>query len=211
MKKYIAEAFGTFCLVLFGTGAIVVNEWSNGALGHAGISLVFGLVVLVMINSLGTISGSHINPAVTIAFTVAKRFPVKDLLPYIISQTIGALAASMLLKTIFPANEHLGATLPKLEILPVFILEFLLSFILMIVVLNVADGGKEKGLQAGMTIGATIAMEAFVGGPLTGASMNPARSLAPAIISGHQQALWIYIAAPVAGMLLAVLFYRLLK
>ena len=199
MRKYIAELIGTFALVFCGTGAIIINQQSNGSVSHVGIAITFGLIVMSMIYALGDISGAHLNPAVSIAFTIAKRFPLKELLPYIISQLAGAILASLILKFLFPSNEYLGATLPAGPIGQSFVLEFILTFFLMFVVINVANGSKEQGMFAGLAIGSVILLEAMFAGPICGASMNPARSFAPAIVSGHFEYLWIYFIAPISG------------
>src|SRR6478735_12792296 len=138
MNKYLAELLGTFALVFCGTGAIVINEQSNGAVTHVGIAITFGLIVMAMIYALGDISGAHMNPAVTLAFTVAKRFQLKQVVPYIISQAIGAVLASLTLKYLFPTNQTLGATMPAGSAIQSFILEFILTFFLMLVIINVA-------------------------------------------------------------------------
>ncbi|HNP24901.1 MAG TPA: aquaporin [Panacibacter sp.] len=210
MNKYISELLGTFALVFCGTGAIVINQQSGGVVTHVGIAITFGFIVMAMIYSLGDISGAHMNPAVTIAFTIAKRFQLKQVLPYIISQLIGALLASAVLHYLFPANETLGATLPVGTEMQSFILEFILTFFLMLVIINVATGSKEQGMFAGLAIGSTVLLEAMFAGPICGASMNPARSISPAIISGHTEHLWIYIAAPVAGAAFAIPIFYLL-
>ena len=210
MKKYIAEFIGTFALVFCGTGAIVVNGQSNGAVTHVGIAITFGLIVMAMIYALGDISGAHLNPAVTIAFTIAKRFPIKEVLPYIISQIAGALLASGILKFLFPTDELLGATIPKGSAMQSFVLEFLLTFFLMLVIINVATGSKEQGMFAGLAIGSTVLLEAMFAGPICGASMNPARSFAPAIISGHTEQLWIYLTATTAGAIVAIPLWKYL-
>ena len=204
MKKYIAEIIGTFALVFCGTGAIIINEQTQGTISHVGVAMTFGLIVMAMIYSLGNISGAHLNPAVSIAFTLAKKFPAKELAPYIVSQIAGALAASFVLKYLFPSNSTLGATLPSGTASQSFILECILTFILMLVIMNVATGSKEKGLFAGIAIGATVMQEAMFAGPICGASMNPVRSLAPALVSGHTQHLWIYLTATTLGAALAV-------
>src|SRR6267142_5700547 len=193
MKKYVAEALGTFALVFAGTGAIVINEASSGAITHAGIALTFGLIVLAMIYTVGDISGAHLNPAVTLGFWTARRFPGRAVGPYVLSQITGALTASALLRLLFPQNRFLGATLPAGSDLQSFILEFVLTFLLMLTILNVSTGAKEKGITAGIAVGAVIALEAMFAGPICGASMNPARSLAPAIVSAHFEALWLYL------------------
>lgn len=204
MRNYIAELIGTFALVLCGTGAIIIDQESNGAITHAGIAITFGLIVMSMIYSLGNISGAHLNPAVSIAFTVAGRFSVRQLPGYIVAQLAGALLASLTLKFLFPANELLGATMPVGTELRSFILELLLTFFLMLVIVNVATGSKEQRMFAGLAIGAVVALEAMFAGPICGASMNPARSIAPAIAAGHLEHLWVYIAAPILGALLAI-------
>ena len=204
MKKYIAEAIGTFSLVFAGTGAIVVNDVSNGVITHVGIALTFGLIVMAMIYAIGDVSGAHINPAVTIAFWVARRFDGKEVLPFIASQLAGAFAASGLLSVMFLEHANLGATLPAGPWLQSFIFEIVLTFILMFVILNVSTGAKEKGIMAGAAIGSVVALEAMFAGPICGASMNPARSIAPAVVSGELTHFWIYLVAPVIGALLAV-------
>lgn len=210
MKKYLAELTGTFLLVFCGTGAIIINQQTGGALSHAGVSLTWGLAVTALIYSIGPISGCHINPAVSIAFTLAGRFSPKLLPGYIVSQFAGALMASLTLKLLFPANALLGASLPAGSAAQSFILEFLLTFFLMFVIMIVAHGSKERGRFAGIAIGTVVGLEALFAGPICGASMNPARSLAPAIISGHTGSLWIYLLAPVLGAALAMPVWKYL-
>lgn len=204
MRKYVAEILGTFALVFCGTGAIIINQQTNGAISHVGIAITFGLIVMAMIYALGNISGAHLNPAVTIAFALAKKFELKQVAPYIISQIIGAFLASFILKYLFPNNELLGSTLPSGTALQSFILEFILTFFLMLVIINVATGSKEQGMFAGLAIGSTVLLEAMFAGPICGASMNPARSLAPAIVSGNTEHLWVYITATILGAALAI-------
>jgi Glycerol uptake facilitator and related permeases (Major Intrinsic Protein Family) len=211
MKRCVAEAIGTFALVFAGTGAIVINEVSNGAITHAGIAFTFGLVVLAMIYTLGDISGAHLNPAVTIGFWAARRLPGRDVGPYIVSQLAGAIAASLELRILFPANRLLGATLPAGSEAQSFILEFILTLLLMLTILSVSTGAKEKGITAGIAVGAVIALEAMFAGPICGASMNPARSLAPALVSFHLQHLWIYLLAPIVGAATATLACRCIR
>lgn len=211
MKKFVAEALGTFGLVFAGTGAIVINEASNGAITHAGIALTFGLVVLAMIYTIGDISGAHLNPAVTLGFWAARRLPGRDVGPYIISQVIGALIATGLLRLLFPQNKLLGATLPAGSELQSFVLEAVLTFLLMLTILNVSTGAKEKGITAGIAVGAVIGLEAMFAGPICGASMNPARSLAPALVSGHLEHLWLYLIAPPLGAAAAMLACRCIR
>ncbi|HYF03925.1 MAG TPA: aquaporin [Patescibacteria group bacterium] len=204
MKRYISEFIATFTLVFCGTGAIIINQVSGGAITHPGIAITFGLVVTAMIYTFGDISGAHMNPVVTVGFAFAGKFLKGDILPYLFSQFSGGIAASILLKIMFPQSETLGATLPAGSALQSFILEIILTFILMLVIINVATGSKEKGTLAGLAIGATVMLEAMFAGPISGASMNPARSLAPALISGNLQNLWIYLAAPLIGTLLGI-------
>ena len=200
----LAEFLGTFALVFAGTGAIVINDSSGGVIGHAGIALTFGLVVLAMIYTFGDVSGAHLNPAVTLGFAAARRFPAKEIPGYISAQLGGAFAASGLLKLLFPAHASLGATLPAGSAAQSFILEIVLTVILMMVILSVSTGSKEKGVTAGIAIGAVVALEAMFAGPVSGASMNPARSLAPAIVSGNFLHLWLYPVATVLGAMVAV-------
>ena len=204
----VAEALGTAVLLVFGTGAAVVNEQTH-ALGHGGVAAAFGLVVLVLVQSLGPVSGAHVNPAVTLAFWAAGRFPGRRVLPYVGAQLAGALAGSGLVRLVATAGSALGATLPAPGPGPAVGIEIVLTFWLMLVILRVTAGSKEEGLLAGVAIGATVALEALVAGPLTGASMNPARSLAPALVGGHLAAAWVYVVGPVAGALLAVAVNRL--
>ncbi|MGB8170868.1 MAG: aquaporin [Chthoniobacteraceae bacterium] len=204
MKKLLAEFLGTFGLVFAGTGAIVIDHASSGAIGHAGVALTFGLVVLAMIYTFGDISGAHFNPAVTIAFAVARRMAWIEVPGYLGAQLLGALAASGLLRLLFPADVTLGATLPAGPASQSFILEVVLTALLMLVILSVSTGAKEKGITAGIAVGAVIALEAMFAGPICGASMNPFRSLAPALVGGNLAHLWIYLAAPVLGALIAV-------
>ena len=205
MRKLAAECIGTFALVFAGTGAIVIDEASGGAVTHVGIALTFGLVVLAMIYTLGDISGAHLNPAVTLGFFAARRLPANQVTPYILSQCAGAFAASFLLHVLFPRTATLGATIPSGPAPQSFVLELLLTAILMFVILGVSTGAAEKGITAGIVVGAVIGLEAMFAGPICGASMNPARSLAPALVSGHPEFLWIYIIAPIAGAFVGVL------
>lgn len=203
-KKLLAECLGTFTLVFAGTGAIVINAVSHGAISHAGIALTFGLVVLAMIHTFGDVSGAHLNPAVTLGFAAARRLPWYEVPGYIGAQLFGAFAASALVHTLFPQDATLGATLPAGSDTQSFILEVVLTAILMLTVLSVSTGAREKGITAGIAIGGVIALEAMFAGPISGASMNPVRSLAPALMSGHLDHLWIYLTAPVLGAIIAV-------
>ena len=210
-RNSLSEILGTFAIVFFGTGAIIVNQEYGGVIGHAGIAITFGLIVMAMIYALGDISGAHFNPAVSIAFYAAGKFPASRLMPYIISQFTGAVIASIFLRLLFPSNVTLGATLPSGSVWQSFIMELILTFFLMLVILHVAHGSKEQGLFAGLAIGSVVLLEAMFAGPVCGASMNPARSLGPAVISGQTNVLWLYQLAPVAGALLAVPCWSLLK
>lgn len=204
MRLCVAEFLGTFALVFAGTGAIVINQTTGGTIGHIGIALVFGLIVLAMIYTFGDVSGAHLNPAVTLGFAVAGRFPWSSTPGYIAAQVGGAFLASGTLKFLFPLNATLGATLPSGSVSQSFILEVILTAILMFVILSVSTGSKEKGITAGIAIGAIVGLEAMFAGPICGASMNPARSLAPAIMSGNFQHLWLYPLATILGACLAV-------
>ena len=204
MRALAAELVGTFALVFAGTGAIVIDDVSGGAVSHVGVALTFGLIVLAMIYAVGDVSGAHLNPAVTLGFFLARRFESRRVLPYISSQIVGALLASALLRLLFPAHASLGATQPAGPAWQSFVLEVVLTLLLMFVILSVAAGAKEKGLLAGVAVGSVIALEALFAGPVCGASMNPARSLAPAVVSGRLGELWIYLIAPVLGAGLAV-------
>lgn len=205
MKKLLAELLGTFTLVFAGTGAIVINAANGGTITHVGIAITFGLVVLAMIHTFGDVSGAHFNPAVTLAFAAARRFAWQEVPAYVGAQLVGAVLASLLLHVLFPQNPaSLGATLPAGSAAQSFVLELVLTAILMLVILSVSTGAKEKGITAGIAIGGVIALEALFAGPVSGASMNPARSLAPALVAGHLQHLWLYLAAPVLGALVAV-------
>lgn len=212
MKKYWAELLGTYILVFVGTGAIMINEITGGTVSHLGVGLSFGLVVMAMIYAIGDISGAHINPAVTIAFAVAKRLPKNQILPYISFQLVGAILASASLYFIFPEASTMGETLPlKGNWEQSFILEFILTFILMFVILNVSTGSKEKGITAALAVGGVVAFEATFAGPICGASMNPARSIAPAIFSGDLTHLWLYVVATILGAILAVYSCKLVQ
>jgi len=210
-RKLFAECFGAFCLVFAGTGAIVINDVSGGAITHLGIALTFGLIVLSMIYAVGDISGAHLNPAVTLGFYFAHRFAGRLVLPYIVSQILGALAASLLLRGLFPSHVSLGATLAAGSDAQSFILELVLTAILMFVILKVSSGAKERGITAGIVVGSVIALEALFAGPICGASMNPARSLAPALVSGQFSSLWLYLLAPTLGALIGVGLCRVMR
>jgi aquaporin Z len=203
-KKCIAEVLGTFCLVFSGTGAIVINDVSGGTVTHVGIALTFGLVVMAMIYAIGDVSRAHLNPAVTLGFWLSRRFPGRAVIPYLVGQVLGALLASALMRATFLSHATLGATKPAGPVLQSFMLEAVLTAMLMFVILAVSSGAKEKGLMAGIAVGGVIALEALFAGPICGASMNPARSLAPAVVSGNLTCLWIYLTAPPLGAAIGV-------
>ena len=208
--KLAAEFLATFIMVFAGTGAIVVDQAHGGVIGHVGVALTFGLVVMAMIQAFGDISGAHMNPAVTLAFAVAGRFPWSRVAGYVFAQLAGAFAASGLLKFLFPASVTLGATLPAGSVGQAFVLEVVLTAILMLTILSLSTGAREKGITAAIAIGGVIGLEAMFAGPVSGASMNPARSLAPAVVSGNFQHLWLYPVATVLGALLALPLCRLI-
>lgn len=211
MKKYIAELIGTFALVFCGTGAVIINEVSGGQVGHIGIAVTFGLVVMAMIYAVGHISGAHFNPAVTLGFALSGDLPTKEILPFITAQLLGALLASGILRFLFPEANTMGETLPTGSIMQTFVLEMILTYFLMFVIINVATGSKELGMMAGLAIGGTVLLEAMFAGPITGASMNPARSIAPAIFAMNLEHLWAYILAPILGSFLAVSSWKLIR
>lgn len=207
MKKYIAEFIGTFALVFCGTGAIIVNEQSNGSLGLIGIALAFGIIISAMIYIFGNISGTHINPSVTIALLIGKLTSKRDAVFYISAQILGAILASVLLKFMFSKNLTLGTTIPSGELLQSFVLEFVLTFFLMLTILGVTSK-KEFSNIAGLVIGLVVTGIIIFAGPISGGSFNPARSFAPAIVSGNIKALWIYLTAPILGAIIAMLIWK---
>ncbi|MFT4539400.1 MAG: aquaporin NIP [Planctomycetota bacterium] len=208
-KRLAAEAIGTFALVLVGTGAIVLNDVTGGDVTHIGISLAFGLIVTAMIFAFGGVSGAHINPAVTIGLWRAGRFQRGEVAPYIASQCLGAILASGLLRVLYPMHETLGATEPAGSLAQSFALELCLTLVLMSVILHFATNPLSSRISAGLAIGAVVGLEAYFAGPTTGASMNPARSLGPALVSFRFEVLWIYVVATVLGALAAVPLCRL--
>ena len=210
-NKWLAEIVGTAALLFFGCGSIIVNDLHDGIIGHVGIALVFGLIVMAVIYAVGNISGAHLNPAVTIGFWVAGRMKAKEIPGYIMTQIMGGCIGVGLLKLLFIHHETLGVTLPSGPLWQSFLFEIILTFFLMVIILNVSTGHMEKGIMAGVAVGGFIALAATMGGPISGASMNPARSLAPALISGNIQHIWIYLAAPVIGACLATPFCRLIQ
>ena len=208
MRTALAEMFGTFVLLFAGTGAIIIDAESGGKIGHVGVALTFGLVVFAMIHAVGGISGAHLNPAVTLGLWAAGRYPARGILPHIAVQLAGGILASVVLRLLFPHNELLGATMPAGSAAQSWVLEFILTMILMAVIMNVADGVRG---DAALAIGAVIGLEAMFAGPICGASMNPVRSLAPALISGHLEYLWIYLTAPFAGALFGVGIWAVIR
>jgi len=211
MKNYISEFIGTFAMIFCGTGAMTINEITGGDVTHVGIGITWGLIVMAMIYAFGEISGAHFNPAVSIAFAFAKKFSWKEVPKYIFFQVAGAFAASLVLMWLFPKSELLGATIPTVDVWRAFVLELILTFFLMVVIINVSTGSKEAGMMAGIAIGSVVLLEALFAGPITNASMNPARSLAPNIVSGNIKGLWLYILAPIIGALLAVVSCKFVK
>lgn len=211
LQKYFAEYLGTFALVFCGTGAIVINQETQNVIGHAGIAITFGLIVTAMIYTFGNVSGAHLNPAVTLGFSLLNLFPWRTVPAYLIAQIAGALSASLLLRYLFPNNLLLGATLPRGSEMQSFVLETVLTFLLMLTILFTSQGNERVQQLAGFAIGGVVLLEAMFAGPICGASMNPARSLAPALVSGQVHALWIYLAAPVTGSFSACLIHRLLN
>lgn len=210
VRKLLAEFVGTFALVFAGTGAIVINDITGGVISHVGVALTFGLVVLAMIYAVGDLSGAHLNPAVTIGFFAGRSFPAREVPPYILSQFLGAIAASLTLRLLFPQHLTLGGTHPSGSTMQSFFLELILTTILMFVILNVSTAAKERGVIAGIAVGSVIALGALFVGPISGASMNPARSLAPALVSMRLDGIWIYLIAPILGAILAVFICRLM-
>ncbi len=213
-QAWFAEFWGTFMLVLAGTGAIIIQN-QTGVITHVGIAITFGLIIFVGIETFGNISGAHFNPAVTLALTLAGEFTKSRSIPYILAQCSGAISASVLLRILFPKDEYLGSTNPAGSDLQSFILELLLTWFLVLVIFSLTDrrgqGGASGKSMISLTIGAVIGLEAMFAGPICGASMNPARSLAPALISNHLNHLWIYLLAPTLGGILAIPIWRSIR
>jgi aquaporin Z len=208
-RRYVTEFIATFILIFAGCGAIIV-ETLTGSLGHAGVALTWGFIVVALIYTFGHVSGAHMNPAVTISFTVMKEFDKKDTIPYIIAQVLGAIFACVVLYLIFLEEAksmaelaYLGASLPRGSNLQLFVMEFILTFILMLVICGSAVHGKAIKSFAGLAIGLTVGLEAMFAGPITMASMNPARSIGPALVSGNIETLWLYIIATILGAIVA--------
>jgi MIP family channel proteins len=210
-RRVAAEAIGTFFLVFIGPGAAMVDAYSGGALGHVGVALSFAFVVIAMVYALGHLSGAHINPAVTLAFWSVGRFPRAAVIPYVLAQCTGAVAASFALRAALGPVGNMGATLPGLPGAAAFGVEWLLSFALMFVIMAVATDERVADGFAALAVGLTVGFCAMMGGPLTGASMNPARSFGPAVIGGLWLAHWIYWLAPITAMVAAAHTYDLLR
>ena len=209
-RKLAAELVGTFALVFAGCGAIMVDAKTN-ALGHVGVAISFGLVIMVMIYALGHISGAHFNPAVTLAFALSRHFPWSRALGYWMAQLAGALLAAAILRGSLGNIAHVGATLPSGSQGQSFLWELVLTFFLMLVIVAVATDTRAVGEAAAIAIGGTVGLDAMFGGPVSGASMNPARSLGPALVSGDLHGIWLYIVAPLAGAVLGALSYEFLR
>jgi MIP family channel proteins len=207
-----AEAIAAFALVFAGCGAIVADDRYNGTLGSAGIALVFGLIIMVMVYATGHLSGAHINPAVTIAFTLTRHFPGRDALAYVVAQVAGATAGALVLLAVWTDKPaHLGATLPSVGTGSALVYELLLTAFLMFVIIAVATDTRAVGAGAAIAIGGTVGLDALFGGPVTGASMNPARSLGPALVSGEWHDLWIYLVGPICGAALGAIAYQVVR
>jgi MIP family channel proteins len=211
VRRLAAEGVGTFGLVFAGTGAIVINAESGGAVGHIGIGLTFGLIIMVMIYAVGHISGAHFNPAVTLAFAVGRHVPWRLVPRYWGAQLFGALGASLVLRLLFGDVADLGATLPAGSAGQSLILETVLTFLLMFVITSVATDVRAVGQAAAIAIGGTIGLEALFAGPISGASMNPARSLAPALVSWTWDHQWLYVAGPALGAVAGAMVYQFVR
>lgn len=210
-RRYAAEAIGTFFLVLIGPGAVAVNARFDGAIGVAGIALAFAFVIIAMVFALGHLSGAHLNPAVTLGFWSVRRFPGRDVAPYVLAQLAGAVGAAAVLRLILANAGSLGATIPAIPAAHALLVEFLLSFALMLVIMAVATDARVTDGFAPIAVGLTVGFCAMVGGPMTGASMNPARSLGPALLSGAWTLHWIYWLAPFTGAVAAAKSYEWLR
>jgi aquaporin NIP len=211
-RRALAEGLAAFALVFAGCGAIVANAAYGGALGALGVALAFGLVIMVMVYATGHLSGAHINPAVTLAFTLTRHFPARDAGAYVLAQLAGAIAGALILLAIWPDQPgELGATVPTVGAGSALVYELVLTAFLMFVIMAVATDTRAVGPAAAIAIGGTIGLDALVGGPVTGASMNPARSLGPALASGEWSDFWLYVMGPLAGAVLGALAYQLVR
>jgi MIP family channel proteins len=211
LPRYIGELVGTFLLVLVATGVVVGNAAANGAITHVGIAIATGLIVTALIYALGHLTGAHLNPAVSLAFALGRHFPIRDLVPYWVAQLAGAVLASVVVRWLWGDIANLGATLPGLTESRALVLEFLLTFLLMFVITAVATDTRAVGQAAALAIGAVVLLEVMFAGPASGASMNPARSLGPALVSGTWQSQWIYLLGPGLGAVAGVLTYEFLR
>jgi MIP family channel proteins len=210
-RRLLAEFIGTFALVFAGCGAIMVNAKTEGALGQVGIAITFGLVIMAMIYATGHVSGAHLNPAVTFAFALTRHFPWSRLLGYWSAQVAGALAAAAVLRGSLGDIASVGATVPSGSDGQAFLWELVLTFFLMFVIMAVATDTRAVGEAAAIAIGGTVGLAAMFGGPITGASMNPARSLGPGIVSGELDAIWVYLLAPLAGAAIGAITYQVIR
>jgi MIP family channel proteins len=211
LRRLGAEFVGTFALVFAGAGAIVIDTTQHGAVTHVGVAATFGLVIMVMIYAVGHISGGHFNPGVTLAFAAARHFPLRDVAPYWSAQFAAAIAAAVVLRLMFGDVAALGATQPSGSAAQSFWMELILTFGLMFVIISVATDTRAVGQAAAIAIGGTVGLEAMFAGPISGASMNTARSLGPAIVSGELHALWVYVLAPPIGAVLGALTYQAIR
>jgi MIP family channel proteins len=210
VRALVAELIGTFALVFAGAGAIMVDDKTH-ALGHVGVAIAFGLVIMVMIYAVGHVSGAHFNPAVSFAFALTRHFSWTKLLGYWVAQAAGALIAAAILRGSLGNRAHIGATLPAGSQGQAFLWEAILTFFLMFVILSVATDTRAVGEAAAIAIGGTVGLDAMFGGPITGASMNPARSLGPALVSGDLHALWVYLLAPLVGAAVGGFAYQFVR
>jgi MIP family channel proteins len=208
----LMEGIGTFALVVAGCGAVIANTTRQDALGTVGVSLVFGLIIMVMIYAGGHLSGAHYNPAVTVAFTVARHFPVREAVAYIVAQLAGATAGALVLLAAWTDKPaHLGTTVPSVASGTALLYEIVLTALLMFVITAVATDTRAVGAAAAIAIGGTVGLDALFGGPITGASMNPARSFGPALASGTWTDFWVYVVGPVVGAAAGVFAYQLVR
>ncbi|KAL5207347.1 hypothetical protein ABZP36_031782 [Zizania latifolia] len=211
-QKIIAEIIGTYFLIFAGCGAVTVNQSKNGQITFPGVAIVWGLVVMVMVYAVGHISGAHFNPAVTFAFATCRRFPWRQVPAYVLAQMLGATLASGTLRLMFGGrHEHFPGTLPAGSDVQSLVLEFIITFYLMFVISGVATDNRAIGELAGLAVGATILLNVLIAGPISGASMNPVRSLGPAVIGGQYRSIWVYIVGPVAGAVAGAWAYNLIR
>lgn len=211
-RRAAAEGLAAFALVFAGCGAIVANDVNDGALGAVGVSLTFGLIIMVMVYATGHLSGAHINPAVTVAFTLTRHFPARDAIVYVAAQLAGATAGALLLAAVWTEQPaRLGATTPSVGAGSALVYEIVLTAFLMFVIMAVATDTRAVGAAAAIAIGGTVGLDALFGGPVTGASMNPARSFGPALASGEWREFWVYVVGPVLGATVGALAYQAVR